>query len=159
VLLGPSGAGKSTLVNRLLGRVAQAVGDVRVGDAKGRHTTTARELLPLPGGGLLIDTPGVREYGLAEGGAALDGVYGEVEALAAHCRFRDCRHGGEPGCAVQAAVEAGNLSAGRLGSYRKLARETSWYERRDDPRKAREHERAVARQIAAVKRDRRRFEF
>ncbi len=109
VLLGPSGAGKSTLVNRLLSEEAQAIGDVREGDHKGRHTTSSRHLLVIPGGGVLIDTPGLRSVGLtgAEGGVAL--AFPDVEEMAEGCKFRDCRHSGEPGCAVVAAVEDGRL--------------------------------------------------
>ena len=123
VLLGPSGAGKSTLVNRMLSAEAQAVGDVRAGDHKGRHTTSSRHLLVVPGGGVLIDTPGLRSVGLtgAEGGVAL--AFPDVEEIGASCRFRDCRHSGEPGCAVVAAVADGRLDAERVASYVKLAAE------------------------------------
>ena len=120
VLLGPSGAGKSTLVNRLLRADTQAVGDVREGDHKGRHTTSSRHLLVVPGGGVLIDTPGLRSVGLtgAEGGVAL--AFPDIEEIGEGCRFRDCRHGGEPGCAVAAAVEDGRLDGDRVASYLKL---------------------------------------
>jgi ribosome biogenesis GTPase len=120
VLLGPSGAGKSTLVNRLLSEEAQAIGDVREGDHRGRHTTTSRHLLVIPGGGVLIDTPGLRSVGLtgAEGGVAL--AFPDVEEIAEGCKFRDCRHSGEPGCAVAAAVEDGRLDPERVASYVKL---------------------------------------
>lgn len=120
VLLGPSGAGKSTLVNRLLAEEAQETGDVREGDHKGRHTTSSRHLLVIPGGGVLIDTPGLRSVGLtgAEGGVAL--AFPDVDEMAQGCRFRDCRHAGEPGCAVVAAVEDGRLDSDRVASYVKL---------------------------------------
>ncbi len=120
VLLGPSGAGKSTLVNRLLSEEAQATGDVRAGDHRGRHTTSSRHLLVVPGGGVLIDTPGLRSVGLtgAEGGVAL--AFPDVEEIAKGCRFRDCRHDGEPGCAVVDAVADGRLDAERVASYVKL---------------------------------------
>ena len=124
VLLGPSGAGKSTLVNRLLrDDDAQAVGEVREGDHKGRHTTSSRHLLVIPGGGVLIDTPGLRSVGLtgAEGGVAL--AFPDVEQIGEECRFRDCRHTGEPGCAVVAAVAEGRLDRDRVASYRKLQAE------------------------------------
>jgi ribosome biogenesis GTPase len=123
VLLGPSGAGKSTLVNRLLDTEAQVTSAVRTGDHKGRHTTSSRHLLVIPGGGVLIDTPGLRSVGLtgAEGGVAL--AFPDVEAEAEHCRFRDCRHAGEPGCAVTAAVADGRLDRDRVASYVKLAAE------------------------------------
>jgi ribosome biogenesis GTPase len=125
VLLGPSGAGKSTLVNAILDAdQAQATAAVREGDHKGRHTTTSRHLLVVPGGGVLIDTPGLRSVGLAagaEGGVAL--AFPDIEEIAVDCRFRDCWHTGEPGCAVAAAMEDGRLDAERLDSYRKLQAE------------------------------------
>ena len=123
VLLGPSGAGKSTLVNRLLRTDAQAVAEVREGDHKGRHTTSSRHLLVVPGGGVLIDTPGLRSVGLAgaEGGVAL--AFPDIEEIGEACRFRDCRHSGEPGCAVAAAVEEGRLDRDRVASYLKLQAE------------------------------------
>lgn len=125
VLLGPSGAGKSTLVNRLLDGPAQATSAVRAGDHKGRHTTTARHLLVLPAGGVLIDTPGLRSVGLsgAEGGVAL--AFPDVEEVGEGCRFRDCRHAGEPGCAVDVAVAEGRLDPDRVASYRKVAAEVA----------------------------------
>lgn len=123
VLLGPSGAGKSTLVNRLLSEEAQAIGDVRAGDHRGRHTTSSRHLLVIPGGGVLIDTPGLRSVGLtgAEGGVAL--AFPDIEEMAEGCKFRDCRHSGEPGCAVAAAVAEGRLDGDRVASYIKLQAE------------------------------------
>jgi ribosome biogenesis GTPase len=122
-LLGSSGVGKSTLINRLLGREAQKTGGVREGDDRGRHTTTHRELFLVPGGGLLIDTPGLRELQLWEGDQGIESAFPDVEALAAGCRFADCRHHGEPGCAVEAAVANGGLPPERLESYHKLERE------------------------------------
>src|SRR5262249_27748569 len=110
VLLGSSGAGKSTLVNRLAGSEVRATREVRAADSKGRHTTTARELLPLASGALLVDTPGMRELQLWAGEDAVDAVFEDVTALASGCRFRDCRHEDEPQCAVRAALEAGTLS-------------------------------------------------
>lgn len=120
VLLGPSGAGKSTLVNRILNDDEQVIGPVREGDHKGRHTTTSRHLVVVPGGGVLIDTPGLRSVGLtgAEGGVAL--AFPDIDETGHSCRFRDCRHLGEPGCAVVAAVADGGLDPDRLASYRKL---------------------------------------
>jgi ribosome biogenesis GTPase len=123
VLVGSSGAGKSTLVNRLLGDARQRVAAVRAHDRRGRHTTTVRELFVLPGGGCLIDGPGIRELQLWSGGDGLDAAFADIAALAAGCRFRDCRHAGEPGCAVAAAVAAGTLDAGRVASLHKLERE------------------------------------
>jgi len=125
-LLGSSGVGKSTLANRLAG-TELATGEVRENE-RGRHTTTRRQLVPLPTGGLLLDTPGLRELQLS--GADLDETFPEIAALAAECRFRDCSHTHEPGCAVQAAVEAGRLPRERLESYVKLAAELSELEER-----------------------------
>lgn len=122
-LIGSSGVGKSTLINRLLGRERQRTAEVRRRDGRGRHTTTQRELIPLPNGGLLIDTPGMRELQLWEDADALDDAFDDIRALAAECRFRDCGHDGEPACAVRRAVEAGRLGAARLDSFRRLRRE------------------------------------
>jgi ribosome biogenesis GTPase len=123
VLLGSSGVGKSTITNQLLGEERQAVRDVREDDARGRHTTTARELFQLPGGGLLIDTPGMRSMGLWDADDGLDRTFTDIEAFAADCRFTDCTHEVEPGCAVLAAIERGDLAADRLRARRKLQRE------------------------------------
>ncbi len=122
-LIGPSGAGKSTLVNALLGEERQATREVRVADGRGRHTTVDRELIRLANGSLIVDTPGLRSLGLTGGEEGIAAVFADVEAAAAGCRFRDCAHDGEPGCAVAAAVEAGTMPAERLGSYQKLVRE------------------------------------
>jgi len=138
VLLGPSGAGKSTLVNRLLGEDRLAIGSVRRGDSKGRHTTTSSQLVPLPTGGCLIDTPGVRELGLWLAAEQVDAAFSDIEHVARACRFRDCRHLGEPGCAVRAATETGELDAARLESYHKLRREAEVHELRHDA--SRRHE-------------------
>lgn len=123
VLLGRSGAGKSTLVNVLVGEEVQLVQAIRDRDGKGRHTTTTRDLRPLPGGGVLIDTPGLRGVGMWDAHTGLARTFSDVEELAEECRFHDCAHGGEPGCAVQEAVDSGELSVRRLESYRKLQRE------------------------------------
>ena len=139
-LLGSSGAGKSTLVNALLGEERQATGEVREDNSRGRHTTTRRELIVLPGGALLIDTPGLRELQLWSGEESLAGAFPDVEALAASCRFRDCRHAGEPGCAVRAAVESGALEAERFESWVKLQRELRWLDVRQDQRARAEQE-------------------
>lgn len=123
VLLGQSGAGKSTLANALLGAEVMEVQAIRDVDGKGRHTTTTRNLLALPGGGVLIDTPGLRGVGLWDAESGVGQVFSEIESLAEQCRFHDCAHEAEPGCAVLAALEDGSLSQRRLESYRKLIRE------------------------------------
>ncbi|MEU9212568.1 ribosome small subunit-dependent GTPase A [Streptomyces sp. NPDC048415] len=123
VLLGQSGAGKSTLANALLGADVMDVQATRDMDGKGRHTTTTRNLLALPGGGVLIDTPGLRGVGLWDAETGVGQVFSEIEELAADCRFHDCAHVAEPGCAVLTAVDSGTLPERRLDSYRKLLRE------------------------------------
>ncbi|GGW26103.1 putative ribosome biogenesis GTPase RsgA [Streptomyces xantholiticus] len=123
VLLGTSGAGKSTLANALLGEDVMDVRATRDVDGKGRHTTTTRNLLVLPGGGVLIDTPGLRGVGLWDAATGVNQVFSEIEDLAQQCRFHDCAHEAEPGCAVLAAIEDGALPERRLESYRKLVRE------------------------------------
>lgn len=133
VLLGSSGVGKSTLINALVGEERFATGEVR-GDGRGRHTTTHRELLVLPGGGLLIDTPGLRELQLWETDEGLDKAFADISELMAECRFSDCAHDTEPGCAVRAALADGSLPAERWESYLKLQRELAHLERKLDPR-------------------------
>ena len=132
-LLGPSGAGKSTLTNALAGRELMATRELRA-DAKGRHTTPHRELFVMPGGGLIIDTPGLRSVGLTAHVDGLSRVFDDIEELAALCRFHDCGHQHEPGCAVVAAMESGDLDERRLASWRKLQREVQWMARRQDAR-------------------------
>lgn len=122
--IGSSGVGKSTLINRLMGRDVLAVNEIRSGDDKGRHTTTSREMMLLPEGGTVIDTPGMRELHLYA--ADLEKAFEDIERLAANCRFRDCTHMKEPGCAVRAAVEEGGLSEVRLAGYFKLRREMAY---------------------------------
>jgi ribosome biogenesis GTPase / thiamine phosphate phosphatase len=139
-LVGSSGAGKSTLVNGLLGENRMRTGEVRPGDGRGRHITTHRQLVLLPGGGLLLDTPGMRELQLVDE-AGLGSVFGDIATLADRCRFRDCRHEREPGCAVRQAVESGELDAERLEHYRKLEREARAYELRHDEHRRRQAER------------------
>ncbi|MFE2543284.1 ribosome small subunit-dependent GTPase A [Actinacidiphila glaucinigra] len=134
VLLGQSGAGKSTLTNAVLGREVQEVQAIRDSDGKGRHTTTTRDLLPLPGGGVIIDTPGLRGVGLYDADAGLTQTFSDIEALAGACRFQDCSHDSEPGCAVLAALDDGTLTHRRLDSYRKLLRENAWIASRTDAR-------------------------
>lgn len=142
-LLGSSGVGKSTLINRLLGREAQRTREVRESDDRGKHTTTHRELFFAPGGGLVLDTPGMREIQLWEGdGEGLAAAFADVEELAAACRFRDCQHAGEPGCAVEAALASGELAPERLESYRKLQAELRQIQiRQDELLKAKEKQR------------------
>jgi ribosome biogenesis GTPase len=133
VVLGASGVGKSTLANALVGEDVLETGDVREVDGRGRHTTTARHLVALPGGGALIDTPGIRSiaaWGASEG---IDLVFAEIEALASECRFRDCAHLQEPDCAVQAAIAAGEVDAKRLERYRRVQRERAREEAKGDP--------------------------
>jgi ribosome biogenesis GTPase len=122
-LVGSSGVGKSTLLNRLAGEQLMVTKEIRDDDSRGRHTTTHRELFRLPGGALMLDTPGMRELGLWDAGEGLDETFAEITELATRCLFSDCSHQTEPGCAVQAAVSAGLLDAKRLRSYRRLARE------------------------------------
>lgn len=159
-LLGSSGVGKSTLVNHLTGRELLRTGEVRARDDRGRHTTTHRELVRLPGGALLVDSPGLREIQLwLDDSEALAEAFADVEGIARGCRFRDCTHREEPGCAVRAALEAGELDPARVENLRKLEREVEALERRRDPREARRHERALGalhRRIQREKDDRRR---
>lgn len=129
--IGSSGVGKSTLINCLLGEERLCTGGLR-NDDKGRHTTTHRELILLPGGGMVIDTPGMRELGMWDSGEGIDRTFSDIEALALKCRFRDCSHSGEPGCAVQQSIENGELSADRLSSYRKLKNEDMYSQDAED---------------------------
>lgn len=139
-LLGSSGVGKSTIVNRLMGGAIQQVQEIRESDSRGRHTTTARELFALPSGALLIDTPGLREFQLWDAEDGLARAFADIDALAERCRFNDCCHEAEPGCAVQASIQAGELEGGRLENWRKLLREEEFLRRKIDP-EARQTER------------------
>jgi ribosome biogenesis GTPase len=132
-LLGSSGVGKSTLINFWCDEERLKVQAIREDDDRGRHTTSHRQLVLLPAGGLLIDTPGMRELQLWEGANGLHETFDDVELFAARCRFTDCQHDTEPGCAVRGAVESGELAAARLESHRKLAAEMRHLERKQDP--------------------------
>jgi ribosome biogenesis GTPase / thiamine phosphate phosphatase len=133
-LLGSSGVGKSTLTNLLLGAQKQAVKEIREGDDKGRHTTTHREMVLLPNGSVLIDTPGMREIQLWESADGLTETFSDIDELGEMCRFRDCKHKDEPGCAVLEGIEEGTLDSGRLTSYNKLQKELAYIERKADKR-------------------------
>lgn len=133
VLLGASGVGKSTLVNALAGADVMSTAELRV-DGKGRHTTVTRELVPLPDGGILIDTPGLRSIGVNVAASSVEKVFADIDELAAQCRYRDCAHESEPGCAVLAALDSGDLQERRLASWRKLMREASYEQERSAAR-------------------------
>lgn len=135
-LLGPSGAGKSTLVNALAGAAVMATQTIRRADGKGRHTTTYRALIPIPGGGAVLDTPGLRAVGLLDAARGLDAAFADVVELAAGCRFADCAHDVEPGCAVRAALDSGKLTPVRWEGWLKLQREVAYESRRRDARLA-----------------------
>jgi ribosome biogenesis GTPase len=141
VLLGSSGAGKSTITNALVGGPRQATQPVRESDSRGRHTTKHRMLIELPDGGALIDTPGLRELALWAGQESVDDVFAGIAALARQCRFHDCAHTGEPGCAVSAALETGELEPARWASYQKLLAEARYHERSVDESAAAETKR------------------
>jgi ribosome biogenesis GTPase len=157
-LLGSSGVGKSTLINRLLGYDRLATGEVREADGRGRHITACRELVMLPGGGIVIDTPGMRELQLWADGDSLKGSFDDIQELAVECRFRDCEHETEPGCAVKQAIEEGRLGGKRLKSYKKLRRELDVLAARKDQRARLDHrakQKQLARRIRQMQRWRR----
>jgi ribosome biogenesis GTPase len=132
VLLGSSGVGKSTIINRLLGSETQKTLEIRSGDDRGRHATTFRRSFLMPAGGVLIDTPGMREFQLWDSETDLDDVFEDISALSVNCRFRDCSHRTEPGCAVLEAIDNGTLDSDRIASFRRLKRELQFQERRRD---------------------------
>jgi ribosome biogenesis GTPase len=138
--VGSSGVGKSTIINRLLGTERQQTGEVSKAVGKGRHVTTRRELIPIDGGGLLMDTPGLRELQLWGEESNLEGAFEDIEALARECRFRDCRHDNEPGCAVRAALEAGTLDPERLHNFEKIQRELRFLAKRQYYAKMKKHQ-------------------
>ena len=151
-LLGESGAGKSTLVNALMGGEVASVSSVRASDHRGRHTTTSRELHPLPGGGVLVDTPGLREVGLWTDESAVDSVFPEIEEYAAECRYRDCTHGSEPGCAVREAVAGGHVSSERFAAWESLRQEAAAAALRADEQERRAADRRFGRNVRNYKR-------
>ncbi|HEV3198019.1 MAG TPA: ribosome small subunit-dependent GTPase A [Bryobacteraceae bacterium] len=153
-LLGSSGVGKSTIVNHLVGEGRMRTQEVRMQDSHGRHTTTHRELIALPQGGALIDTPGMRELQLWAGQESVDRTFEEIVAIAADCRYRDCSHSGEHGCAVEAALAEGRIEPERWESYRKLAAEAHRHELLADPIAAQEQKRKLKRMHKAIKRHR-----
>lgn len=132
VLLGSSGVGKSTLINALIGKERQRTAEIREADGRGRHTTTSRQLIDLESGGMIIDTPGIRELQLWEAEEGLDATFSDIEEIAANCRFSDCAHANEPHCAVKKALADGSLDAARYASYQKLAREAAFQDRKHD---------------------------
>jgi ribosome biogenesis GTPase / thiamine phosphate phosphatase len=134
VLLGSSGVGKSTITNQLKGELVQTVQAVRLGDDRGKHTTTHRQLIILPSGALIIDTPGMRELQVWSNTEGLPETFIDIEALVEQCRFRNCQHGSEPGCAIQQALAGGQLDLQRFLNYRKLQREAQHLARKQDQR-------------------------
>jgi len=135
-VLGSSGVGKSTLINALLNKKKMKVKDIGLYKDKGRHTTTHRELMLVPGGGLIIDTPGMREIQLWEGSEGLSELFDDIEALTLECKFSDCRHESEPGCAVKSAIKKGEITESRFKSYKKLLNEINYFERKQNVRAA-----------------------
>jgi ribosome biogenesis GTPase len=159
-LIGSSGVGKSTLINALLGKAVQKTAEVRLKDSKGRHTTSHRQIFIIENGALLLDTPGIRGLQLAETDHGIGDVFDDIEELAAGCRFKDCRHLNETGCAVQEAVMNGPLDPGRLASYQKLEREAEYIDSKNDrnlmfKRKARE--KILSREIKRFFKDREKY--
>ena len=153
VFLGSSGVGKSSLLNALYGEEAMEVSDIREDDSRGRHTTTRRQMVMLPCGAMIIDTPGMRELGMWDVSSGLGETFTDVEAYASRCRFSDCRHEFEPGCAVKAAIENGELPAARFKSYVKLKKEAKYSDNKSAALRERQHvHKAIARQNRQHKR-------
>lgn len=151
-LLGSSGVGKSTLVNTLMGEELLKTNEVREKDSRGRHTTTHRELVVLPGGGLILDTPGMRSLSLWEAEIGLEVMFGDVEELINNCRFPDCSHGNEPGCAVREALDSGSLEVSRWESWRKLQKEFAHLEAKKEG-KLRLKEKQWGKQISKIQKE------
>ena len=151
ILLGSSGTGKSTLANRLLGEMIQDTGEVRESDSKGRHTTTARQLFILPSGALLMDTPGLRELQLWDAAEGVAQTFADIDELVARCRFQDCRHASEPGCAIREALSDGTLNAARFESYGKLQREQQFQKTKVDPATRREQKEKIVKLMKDVR--------
>ena len=151
VLIGASGVGKSTLADALLGREELDTGEVRTGDHKGRHTTTARHLLAMPGGGVLIDTPGLRSMGLYEADTGVALAFPDIEELGMQCRFGNCAHAGDAGCAIAAAVADGSLDPERFRSWEKLQRELAFVASQRDSRALAERRKEIRRFTRAIR--------
>ncbi len=158
VFLGSSGVGKSTIINSLLGQEILKVGEVRAYDRRGRHTTTHRELLFLPKGGIVIDTPGLRELQMWGDEEGLKRTFDDIEELAAQCRFNDCKHNSEPGCAVRKALEDGSLNADRFGNYLKLQKELRHLSLRQNQKEKRQSERAWDKRIRQYFKERKKLQ-
>lgn len=151
ILLGSSGTGKSTLANRLLEEVIQEVQEVRQSDSKGRHTTTARQLFVLPGGALLMDTPGLRELQLWDAAEGVAQTFADIDELVARCRFQDCKHVSEPGCAIRQALGDGTLDAARFESFTKLQKEQQFQQGKVDPAARREQKEKIVKLMKDVR--------
>jgi len=157
VFLGLSGVGKSTIINRLAGENIQKVNEIRPDDDRGRHTTAVRSLIPLPMGGCIIDSPGIRELQLWESRESFHDAFSDIESLALNCRFTDCRHEAEPGCAVKKAIVDGLIDQARFGNYMKMRRESDRLERQKDMRVEIEHRRKTKAFFRQIKRDQKMF--
>jgi ribosome biogenesis GTPase / thiamine phosphate phosphatase len=151
IMMGPSGAGKSSLLNALLGETLQREGAIRESDGRGRHTTTSREFFAVPDGALVVDTPGIRELSLLADSSVVRTGFDDIDNLSMQCRFKDCRHESEPGCAVLEAIESGTLEPGRLAGFRKLMKEARFIASRTDAR-IREEEKRKWKQIGKLQR-------